>query len=131
MTLRQYLILMSLGTVACAIAWLFIVFSIDPTQAGVIGLTFFYISLFLTLLGAFSVIGFLLRRKLVYDEVAVFRHVRRTFRQSIIFSLFFICVLLLLQKQWFNWWNLALLIFLVLVTEGIIFSNRKNKRYVQ
>ncbi len=130
MTLRQYLLLMSLGTVACAIAWLFIIFTIDPTQAGIIGLTFFYVSLFLTLLGAFSVVGFLLHRKLVSDDMAVFRHVRRTFRQSIIFSLFFIAVLLLLQKQWFNWWNLAILVFLVVVTEGIIFSSRKNNRYV-
>ena len=41
MTLRQYLILMSIGTVVCFVAWFFVILSLDPTQAGFLGFFFF------------------------------------------------------------------------------------------
>ena len=124
MTLRQYLILMTLGTLICWVAWVFVIFNLDPYQAGFISFLFFYASLFLALLGTFSVCGFLVRRRLLKDDEVVFRHVKKTFRQGIIFSVFILLVLFLLQLKLLAWWNLTLLVLLLVSLEGVIFASR-------
>ena len=86
MTLRQYLILMSLGTLICWAAWVVIINTFAPNTAGILGLLFFYVSLFLALVGTFSVIVFLIRRVIIKNDEVIFRHVRRTLRQSIVVS---------------------------------------------
>jgi len=47
MTLKQYFIVMILGTILCWVALSFVILNIDPFQDTGIGFTFFYISLFL------------------------------------------------------------------------------------
>ncbi|MBU0545988.1 hypothetical protein KKA13_01910 [Patescibacteria group bacterium] len=126
MTLRQYLILMTIGTFLCAFCWVFVMFSFDPTRSGMLGLLFFYISLFFTLVGAFSVLGFLLRRIVIRDDEIIFRHVRRTFRQAVFISCFAITVLLFLQFRLLNWWVAIILGLMYAILEGIIFTNRKH-----
>ena len=131
MTLRQYLLLMSLGTFICWGIVAFIIFTLDPAQAGTLGLIFFYASLFLALLGTFSVIVFLLRRLIVQDNEIIFRHVKNTFRQGVLFSALAVLALLLLQWRLLHWWNGILLIILFVILEVIIFSQRRyqNKDY--
>ena len=133
MTLRQYLILMSLGTAICWITWGVIISTIDPNNAGIWGLLFFYISLFLALVGTFSVIVFLIRRAVVKNDEVIFRHVSRTFRQSVTVSAMIIFLLFLLQKQMLTWWNTVLVIILFFALEGVVFTNRKydNRDYVR
>ncbi len=132
MSLRTYLILMSLGTLACWVAWAFIL-TIDPTTASSSIFLFFYVSLFLAIMGTFSVGGFLVRSWLIKNEDVVFRHVRRTFRQSIAIACFLIGTLILRQKQLLAWWNFGLLVVIFILLEGVVFSNRKysNKDYVK
>ncbi len=132
MSLRAYLILMSLGTLACWVAWVFIL-TIDPTTAANSIFLFFYVSLFLAIVGTFSVGGFLVRRLLIKNDEVVFRHVRRTFRQSIMVAGFLIGTLILRQKGLLAWWNFGLLIVIFILLEGVIFSNRKysNQDYVK
>ena len=131
MTLRQYLVLMSLGTGLCWIAWFFILFSVDPIQAGRLVFFFFYVSLFMAVVGTFSVLGFLIRRWVVKDDELVFRHVKRTFRQSIFIAAVLIVVLMLLSNRLLAWWNLVLLLGLCIFLEAIVFTNRKfsNRTY--
>ncbi len=123
--MRQYLILMSIGAAICWGAWFFVINSIDPKQAGVAGFIFFYASLFLSLTGTVSVIGFLIRRRMIRLDEAVFHHVKRTFRQGILISLMIIFGLLLLQARLLTWWNGTLLLLLFFVMEGILFTKRK------
>ncbi|MFA6486608.1 MAG: hypothetical protein WCT40_04565 [Candidatus Magasanikbacteria bacterium] len=127
MTLRQYLILMSVGTFICWATWLFIVFSIDPATAGSMGLSFFYLSLFLSLVGSFSVIVFLLRRLVIKNNEVIFRHVKRTFRQSVLVSLLLIFALFLMQWRLLAWWNAGLLLALFIILETFIFTNRRYR----
>lgn len=126
MTLRQYLVFMSIGTVVCAAAWFFVILSLDPTQAGFLGFLFFYVSLWLAVFGLFSVVGFLVRWKILKDDEVVFRHVKKTFRQAIIFSSAICLALFLLQLRLLTWWNGILLILLFLALEGVIFTNRRH-----
>ncbi len=131
MTLRFYLILMSIGALICWLAWFFVLGSIDPKQAGFFGFLFFYSSLFLALSGTFSVIGFLIKKIILKDDQIVFHHVKNTFRQGVLVALIIISGLILLQTDLLTWWNAILLVLLFFAIEGIIFTNIKynNKNF--
>ena len=133
MTLRQYLFLMSIGSFICWVAWFFVLGSIDPKQAGVAGFLFFYVSLFLALTGAVSVVGFLIRKRVVKNDDAVFHHVKHTFRQALLISAVIILGLLLLQAKLLTWWIGVMLILLFAIFEGVIFTSRKhnNKDFIK
>ncbi|MDO8499520.1 MAG: hypothetical protein Q7S66_02560 [bacterium] len=132
MTLRQYLILMSTGTVSCWLAWILIVWSISPDSMGWLGILFFYASLFLALVGTFSVVGFLIRRKILKNDDLVFRKVKKTFRQGVLSASLVIIVLMLLHLDFLTWWLAVLIALFYAILEGIIFSHYKieENRYV-
>lgn len=92
-------------------------------------ISFFYFGLFLAVVGTFSVIGFLVRRTFLNDDEIVFRHVRHTFRQSILLAVLIIAVLILLSKQLLFWWNLTILVALFIFLEAIFFSNRRHNNF--
>lgn len=126
MSLRLYLFLMSLGTLLCWIAWFFVLINISPSGAGLHGLFAFYISLFLAVVGTFSVIGFAVRRAIIKNDEVVFRHVRHTFRQSVLLATILTILLILLSKQLLFWWNAVILAVFFLFIELIVFTNQKH-----
>ncbi len=132
MNLRRYLTIMSFGTVLCWIAWGSVIYSFDPNTSGLVGITFFYTSLFLALLGTVSVAGFFIRWLLIKQDDIVFRHVRRTFRQAIIAASLSTLTLLLLHAGLLRWWNSLLLLILGFLLEAVFFTSRKyrNQDYV-
>lgn len=130
MTLRLYLILMSVGALICWLAWFFVLGSVDPAQAGFFGFLFFYASLFLALAGTFSVIGFLIKKIILKNDQIVFHHVKSTFRQGMLIAGVIILGLILLQIRLLTWWDGILLILLFAVIEGLIFTNRKYNNNV-
>ncbi len=132
MNLRRYLIIMSIGTLLCWLAWGSIIYSFDPNASGIVGPVFFYASLFLALLGTVSVIGFFVRWLLIKQDDIVFRHVRRTFRQAIIASSLSTLTFLLLHAGLLRWWNSILLLILGFLLEAVFFTSRKyrNQDYV-
>ena len=127
MTLRQYLILMAIGTILCWVAWFFIISNVNPLETGYLGISFFYISLFLALTGTFSVIVFLIRHYFIKNNMVIFYHVRHTFRQGILISALITMALILLQEKLLTWWNGIILVILFVILESIIFTNRKYK----
>lgn len=133
MTLRQYLIIMSLATLVCWMVWFLVVYIYNPATAGLIGFLLFYTSLFLSVLGTFSVIGFFIRGKIIKNDDIVFRHIKRTFRQGFFFGIFCIINLLLAQFRLLTWWNFILLLTTYIFLEGLIFTSRKyqNRNYVK
>ncbi len=132
MTLKQYLYLMAAGTLICWIAWFFILFNTDPKDANFLIFTFFYTSLFLGIVGLFSVIGFLIKSRRATQDDAVFRQVKKTFTQGILLGAFTIFVLILRQFNLLFWWNAIFLVILYVLIEGVILSGRKyhNRDYV-
>jgi len=133
MTLKQYLFLMSIAAGLCWVAWFFMVLSTDPNQSNMLIFIFFYFSLYFAILGTFSVIGFLIKMKIIKNDEIIFRHVKKTFRQSIILATLIVLALFLLQRNLLTWWNSILLALLFVVLEGVIFTNRhyKNNDYVK
>jgi len=123
---------MATGTVICWVAWLFVLFNVSPDQAGLLGFLFFYTSLFLGIVGLFSVVGFLTKKRIAGQNEIIFRQVRRTFKQGILFACFVIIALILRQFSLLYWWNAIFLILLYLIMEGVLLSARKysNRDYV-
>ena len=126
MTIRQYSIFMILGTVLCWAAWALVLIYLDPTSAGWLGFGFFYGSLYLALLGTFSLIGMWLRLYLIkYD--AVFRQISIAFRQAFFFSFLVIASLFLQSKGIFTWWNMLLLVAALTLIEFAIIALKRRE----
>lgn len=117
MTLKQYLILMTIGTIICWLTWLLLIFSVSPADAGLTGLLFFYFSLGLAILGTFSVLGFIIKRSVIKNDDAVFRHVKKTFRQGMLVSLYLIILLVLQSQNLLSWWNALILVMIFIIIE--------------
>lgn len=132
MSLRSYLFLMFIATLLSWVAWVFVLLDISPFDGNLLGLFFFYLSLFMAVVGTFSVIGFMIRRLVMKNDEVVFRHVRRTFRQGILLGLAIILILILLSENLLYWWNAIILVILFIFIEVIIFTNYKhsNSNYV-
>lgn len=124
MTLKRYLFLMLLATVLCWLALASVMFYINPSEAGIIGFILFYVSLFLSLVGTFSIIGFLLRVWLT--TMPIFRQVIISFRQGVLFSILVSVSLAMQSQQVLNWWIGLLLVALLGIIE--MFFSLSSKR---
>ncbi len=127
MTLRQYLIFMSVATLIAWLALALVLFLVDPGASETPGLVIFYVSLFLAILGTISIGGFFLRVKLHQGEVILPREVSGAFRQGFFLSFLFVGALYLQSKDLLVWWNILLLVAAVTILEFIFISYRRNK----
>jgi hypothetical protein len=82
--------------------------------------------------GVFSVVGFMIKKKKINQEEIIFRQVKKTFKQGVLFGIFVILALILLQFNLLFWWNAILLALVYILLEGAIISGRKysNRDYV-
>lgn len=125
MTLRKYIIIMSVMTAICWSAWLFVLYNVNPELTNWIGFTLFYTSLFLALVGAAALIGFTLRFIALKKKLA-FRLVKDAFRQSFLFAILLIISLILLGEDLFSWLNLMFLVIGLSVFEFFWLSYEKR-----
>lgn len=134
MSIKQYLATMAFATLLGWGVWVLVLFFIDPTVTDMVGFVFFYASLFLSLLGTYSVIALSIKVQFVKNEEIIFRHTKRTFKQAFIFASYIIISLFLLQRNLLNWWNFFILTILYMFVEGTMLTNRKtsgNINYVK
>jgi len=125
MTLRTYLIIMIAMTLLCWSAWSVVLFTIDPGITNWIGLTLFYSSLFLSIVGSAAIIGFLLRFVVLKQEL-LWRIVKEAFRQSFLFALLIVVSLILLSHNLFTWLNLLFLVVGLTILEFFMLSLEKK-----
>ena len=127
MTLRWYLVLMSIITTVSWVALLFVMMMIDPSATNWIGFSLFYASLFFSLVGTTAIIGFVVRFYILKKELA-FRAVSEAFRQSFLFAIFMIVVLILLSRHLFNWISIITLILALSLIEFFLISYNKSPK---
>ena len=126
MTLKKYLNLMSVLTVCCWLAWILVIFIINPKQTGLIGFVLFYFSLFLAIFGTGSIVGFIIRMKL--KNKPVFKQVEISFRQAIWIALLVILIFIFQGLNILRWWNtLFLVLFLVFLELFFLTSGKQYK----
>jgi len=108
MSLKAYIWSLILSTFLALGAWVFVLFNIDPFDAGIVGQIFFYFSLWLFLLGVFVNILTWLRVRFLGGEQAV-ETMGLSFRQGFLLALLLITLLVLWASGFFVWW-VALLV---------------------
>ncbi len=126
MTLRAYLILMIIATLAFWLAFGIIVLNVEPAGADWLSLGVFYLLLIFALTGTGSIIGFVirflaLRRELVAKSVLV------AFRQALLAALLVAAVLFLFSQKLFSWLNVGLLIVALSTLEFFLLSSEHQK----
>lgn len=109
MTLRSYIAFLLFGTAACWAAFSLVIANLDPGAGSWLVFTAFYVTLFLALLGTFSLLGMGIRLTLLRHESAL-TQVVIAFRQAFSFSFLVVAALFLQGEGLLQWWNVAMLI---------------------
>jgi len=107
---------MILATIFCLSALILVIFFVSPIQAGTTGLVVFYTALFLTLVGIFSIFGFVFRFIFKKNEFA-HKQVRIAFRQACLLAILVATALFIQSQRLLVWWNLLILIILLSTVE--------------
>lgn len=128
MTLRQYLLTMLLGTLVAVAVFFLALFQINPQTAGITGFVIFYSSLFLSLIGILSLIGFIWRAWLIKQDEPYFRQVKNSSRHAILLSIFLIAALILQAERYLKWWTALLLIVVFTFLEILLAVGAKQRR---
>lgn len=126
MTLKKYLMVTALATALCWTIFLFVASVINPETTSLLGFLLFYLALFMSISGTASLIGFLVRFVALRHEL-VFYAVKIAYRQSFMFALFIIIILILLSQNLFTWLNLIMLIAVFLISEMFMVHSQKTR----
>jgi len=132
MTLRQYITVMFLATVFCWIAWWFVLINVNPFQGDSLGFFFFYLSLFLALMGSISILSFLGRRFLSRTDAPMFRYVQKSFRDAVFFGIVIVVLMFLQGLGYLKWWNIGIFALLLIFALALIATKQKpDNSYLQ
>lgn len=118
MSLRLYLIIMTLVSLCAWIAWFIVIHAIDPTKSGFLGFLLFFVTLGISFLSTVTLFGTLVRVWFKKDQV-VYRHVVRSLRQGLILTVLFLAALILAGLSLLVWWAIFLLVLIAVVLELI------------
>src|SRR3989344_1093310 len=126
MSLKQYLIIMSIATGLSLIGLVLVLFFIDPVVSPILGPLIFYLSFGAMILGATAVIGVLYQIYVKKTDEVVYRLAARSFRQGALFALFGALSMFLQSKHLLTWGTgVPLLLLLVLLEYGLSGSEKK------
>ncbi len=114
-------------TLVCWIGWLFVLYFMDPFEAGSVGFLLFYMSIFFASLGTFSLLGFFMRVWFSKEQV-IFRHLGVATRQSLWFSGLIVLTLMLQASEFLQWWSIVLLIIFMTLLEFFFLSRKVIRR---
>lgn len=119
---------MSLATVAAWGGWVFVLFRVDPYEAGMLGLILFYLTLFIASVGTWSVLIVVFRTVFLKRNEVLIREARIAFRHSIMLSLVGAGGLWLAAQSSLRWWHLLLALVLLGGLEYVFLLLQEGKR---
>ena len=125
MTLKKYIGSMGFMTIITWLVFVYVLFLVDPETTNWIGFWLIYITLFVSLVGTASIIGFLIRF-LALKQQLIWEAVKEAFRQSFLFALLVIISLILLSQDLFTWLNIALLVLGLSAVEFFLLTLTKE-----
>lgn len=126
MSLTRYLIAMGLATVVSTVSWILVVAFLEP-QSGFVGLILFFVSFFLAVFGAASIVGYLVRR-IFQRHIADFKIVAVSFRQATLFAMLLSVSLFLQSQRLFTWWTAALLLVFLSLIEAFFIAQSESRQ---
>ena len=125
MSLRLYLLIMSMATVAAWFGWVTVLMNQPPDAAVFLPFLLFYASLFVALIGTFALIGFLVRFH-THQEDLPFRQVALAFRQALSYAGLVIVVLILQSQRLLTLWNSFFLLGAFILLELFFLTRRRE-----
>lgn len=128
MTFRMYLLFMTLATGLSWIAWVLVVYSMNPHEVGIGGFVLFYVTLLFALIGTLTLLGMAYRLLLLRRSVMVTREVRISFRHAVFLSLVAVIALVLSAEGWLNVWVFVVSILLMSVVEYLFLLREEARR---
>lgn len=124
MTLRSYLWGMRISTLLSFLAWLLVVWQIDPIKAGVMGQLFFYVATLFFLSGLFILFFTWSRGKFSGGSEVAFAYVSVSFRQGILLALLAVIILFLQSLRVLTWWDGLLVVAGICLVELYFLTRR-------
>lgn len=124
MTLRTYLIALAAATLVCWASFAMILFYLSPLDSSWIGPTFFFVTLFFSLIGTITLLGFSFRIFFARNEM-VFSALNTSFRQGMLIALAIVGSLVLQAFRMLTWWDAALFIIALALLE-LFFITREQ-----
>jgi len=121
---------MAITTLVCWAAFLTVLVRIDPNSGGVIGLLLFFVSLFFSLWGTLSLLGFGIRFMIMRNTVP-FRYIGVSLRQALWFAILIDLSLFLVSQELLVWWMSLLLVLGLVILEGFFLARSIEARYYQ
>ena len=128
MTFRMYLVFMTIATVLSWGAWVLVLNTTNPQEAGTGGFIVFYLTLCMALLGTLTLFGTAYRVLFLRREGVMAREVRIAFRHAVLLSLAAIGALVFSAQGWLHWWVLVLLLVLLSIIEYIFLLREEGRR---
>jgi hypothetical protein len=128
MTFRMYVAFMALGTLLAWTAWLLVLFNINPDEAGLMGMSIFYVTLFMSLVGTLTLLGVLYRVMVRRRHDLVSREVRVSFRHGIFLSIIAVASLAIAAQGLFKWWSGLGLLAVTCIVEYFFLVKESSRR---
>lgn len=125
MSLKSYIIIMSICTAVLWLGWMLIINLINPATTGAFGFIFFYATLFLALTGAIAILGLLIRMKSSESEF-VPSEVGTALRQGVLFAILIVGLLFLQSLRLLSWWNVVLFVLIITLAEFFLISFKRQ-----
>ncbi len=126
MTLRSYLMVMTIATLIFWLALGLIIINIDPTTESWVGIGLFYIILMCAITGTGAIIGFIIRF-FALKQGLIPQSVLIAFRQALLAAVLASSVLFLFSRDLFSWLNLLLLLLALSGLEFFLLSCQNSK----
>jgi len=118
---KQYLWTIGLTAAISWAAWWIVVSNLDPYASTSLALGLFFISLFFSLIGTFSLIGFGLRAWIGEEDI-YYHHLTVSLRQGFLLSLCTLLCIGFLIIGVLKWWNGLLVVTIAVLLEFYLTS---------
>lgn len=115
MNLRQYLIVMAIGTAVAISSWCVVLIAMNPLTSGALALVAFYVTLSLGLAGLFTILG-TLARTYRFPDRDIGATVNRSLRQGIFLTILLVGSLYLMTQGLFS----TLTLFIAVLALGFL-----------
>ncbi len=114
------------ATVAAWASWALVIVYINPEQSGGWGVPLFYFTLFLSLFGTLTVIGFVARSIVKLRKRSVDYKTMTAIRQAFLWSLALIVALFLQSQGLLQWWLFVIIILIFGAIEFFALTTQHN-----
>lgn len=128
MPYARFLLFMAAATFLGLMAWLSVLFRIDPFTSGWIGPVSFYGSLSVVCIGVYFLLGASVHRLMARGTPVLPRHVRNWFRRAILLTIGTIVPLILASIDAFSFATFSLCLVVLLGIEGVFLFVHQGRR---